>query len=89
MKDLPEKLTPTVHLNGSSSETLIREWLGFKLALENAVEVFPVESCHWRNHYPSFNEEIAQRARWEVVQLLHDLIDASEKIALNIDNQYE
>ena len=59
MKDLPDKLTPTVHLNGSGGDDMIREWLGFKLALENAVEVFPVESCHPRNHYPNGNEEIA------------------------------
>ena len=42
---------PFVNLNGNSRMHLTREWSDFYVALRDALQKFPHDSFHGRNHY--------------------------------------
>jgi hypothetical protein len=48
-KQAIEKLTPIVHFNGDSKQTLLDQWKKFHEALESALEAVP--ETHGRNYY--------------------------------------
>lgn len=47
----PEEITPTVHCNGNSKNSLLEEWYNFSSKLSSVIDSFPYESFHGRNHY--------------------------------------
>lgn len=80
-KELKEAVSPVVHLNGNSRESLIEEWDNFAAAIENAFDVFPNQSFHGRNHYPKVHgEDQAAKAKRELLTCLFDLKNLSEQI---------
>lgn len=80
---------PTVHLNGSSKESLMGEWLRFKHALEKAREAFPSESFHGRNHYVKGDEghDNSENYAQALVDHLNTLIFVAEEIFDGIEQQ--
>lgn len=56
--DIIKDATPAIHMNGSSAEALVEEWWKFGDALAKAMELFPHESFHPRNHYVKENGDI-------------------------------
>ncbi len=45
------QIAPAIHMNGSSRESLIKEWEDFHTSLQNTLDNFPYESFHGRNQY--------------------------------------
>ena len=69
-KFVAEAVMPAVHMNGNSRESLINEWTNFAIKLQDALDSFPFESFHGRNHYirPLNDQENLSTGR-EVIQI--------------------
>jgi hypothetical protein len=70
---------PVIHLNGSSKESLIKEWEAFDDALEVVREWFPYESFHPRNHYVKDGDGVGEAEAVRAEMLAH--FHALQKIA--------
>lgn len=66
-------ITPLVHLNGVSRETLETQWREFHQALRETLAKVP--ECHARNYYPLGEERIekARKARQEIFATIQNL----------------
>ena len=66
---------PVIHMNGSSKNSLVKEWLAFNSALEEACNKVPFESFHPRNHYvkEGDGEGEAEAYKAEMCEHLHAL----------------
>jgi hypothetical protein len=80
---------PVIHLNGSSKESLIKEWEAFDDALEVVREWFPSESFHPRNHYVKDGDGVgeAEAVRSEMLAHLHALRKIADGILDGIASQ--
>lgn len=80
---------PTIHMNGSSKESLMCEWIRFKQALEKARESFPSESFHGRNHYVKGDEghDNSEKYALALMDHLNDSINSVEDILDGIQEQ--
>jgi hypothetical protein len=80
-------ITPAVHMNGNSKESLIQEWKEFNQALQDVCKAFPYDSFHSRNHYVKDGEDTIIRvnqARFEMLQELSKLQRQSEEVIWNL-----
>ena len=66
-------ITPIVHLNGDSRETLGTQWRDFHQALRETLAKIP--ECHARNYYPLGEEkmETAREVQREISATIHTL----------------
>ena len=80
---------PVIHLNGSSKESLIKEWEAFDDALEAVREWFPYESFHPRNHYVKGGDGVgeADAVRAEMLAHFQALRKISDRIHDGIASQ--
>jgi len=80
---------PVIHLNGSSKESLIKEWEAFDDALEAVREWFPYESFHPRNHYVKGGDGVgeAEAVRAEMLTHFQALRKISDRIHDGIASQ--
>jgi hypothetical protein len=53
-----ETITPLVHMNGDSKETLETMWERFERAIQDAIDAAP--EIHGRNYYPKDNDHGAK-----------------------------
>jgi hypothetical protein len=77
---------PVIHMNGSSKQSLLKEWQAFNDALETVCEKFPFESFHPRNHYvkDGDGEGLAEVCKAEMCEHLHALKTRSTEIISGI-----
>jgi len=80
---------PVIHLNGSSKESLIKEWEAFDDALEVVREWFPSESFHPRNHYVKDGDGVgeAEAVRDEMLTHFRALRKISDLVLDGISSQ--
>jgi hypothetical protein len=85
----PEEITPTVHCNGNSKNSLLEEWYNFGSKLSAVIESFPHESFHARNHY--VRSDVAPKgcriAQGELQRQLQSIKNLSESVIEKIQEQ--
>ena len=85
----PEVITPTVHCNGNSKDSLLTEWYAFHKKIDAVLEGFPHESFHGRNHY--IRSDIATKgcriAQGELQRQLLSIKNLSESVIEKIEEQ--
>lgn len=72
---------PTIHLNGTSSATLIEEYKTAHKAIDKAIDTLAAATCHARDFYPQGPDAYYQ-AREERQQALQKLREAQEYVEL-------
>lgn len=77
---------PLVNLNGNSREDLTRQWEAFHDALTKAVQSFPHDSFHGRNHHckPAESEGNAPGCKRAMLQSLTMLQGLAEEVYGNL-----
>jgi len=86
--DIAKASTPLINMNGSSAESIAKEWDNFHSALKNAAELFPHESFHGRNHY--VKPEGADQARdagCHLNALISRMIDIAMSVRISVNQQ--
>lgn len=81
-KFVAQAVMPAVHMNGNSRESLINEWTNFAIKLQDAMEAFPFESFHGRNHYirPMNDQENLSTGREVIQKGIQSIIRISETV---------
>ena len=85
-KFVADAVMPAVNLNGNSRESLVKEWTGFVLAVENLKQCFPYDSFHSRNHYIKENNE-SHTGRDVLMQNMGTLQKIGEEIVERLSNE--
>lgn len=80
---------PTIHLNGTGKETLLREYVNAMNAVEAAIVALQEVTCHGRDYYPQGKEAITasmeqKQRQWLKLKEVHDEL---ETIAIAISEQ--
>ena len=85
----PEEITPTVHCNGNSKDSLLTEWNDFNIGVLELFEKIPHESFHLRNHYirGEESENALRKAKSVFLDSLVDLKNLSESVIEKIEEQ--
>ncbi len=68
---------PTIHLNGTGADTLLREYSYAHTAIEAALDALAAATCNPRDFYPQEHGawERANAERWEAMRRLRDASD--------------
>jgi len=80
---------PTIHLNGDSAETLMREYRAAYEAIDKAIDALAATTCNGRNYYTQGGSAF-YRARDERQAALDKLRDAQAycgEICMGIEEQ--
>jgi len=82
-------MVPTVHLNGTSKEALLSEYVTAMNAVQDAIDALKKVTVHGRDYYPqgdrAINDAMLQRARqFEHLEEVHTELEA---IAVEISEQ--
>jgi len=81
-----EDATPAIHMNSSSANAIVEEWWKFGDALAKAMELFPHESFHPRNHYVKENgDKPAMVAAHSIRSILYKLQEIADAMPTKID----
>lgn len=85
----PEEITPTVHLNGNSKNSLLEEWYNFGSKLSAVIESFPHESFNARNHYIRGDDatKSCRTTQGELQRQLLSIKNLSESVIEKIQEQ--
>lgn len=75
-----EKLTPLVHMNGDSFNTLKENWSLFHENVNEALSTLP--EVHGRNYYPKGDQATTEAI--EAIQEIARKLDEIAKITLNV-----
>jgi hypothetical protein len=82
-------MIPTVHMNGTGKETLLREYVNAMNALDMAIDALRFITVHGRDYYPqgndAINDAMAQRASH--FEKLEEVRFEIEAIAVAISEQ--
>lgn len=69
---------PTIHLNGTSAESLHEEYHSLRLAVEVAIKALESATCNARDFYPQEDRDAYQKARKERAEMFEHLCAVSD-----------
>lgn len=68
---------PTIHLNGTSAESLYEEYHALRLAVRVAIKALENATCNARDFYPQEDRDAYQKARKERTEMFEHLCAVS------------
>jgi hypothetical protein len=79
-------MTPTIHLNGTSRDELVSQYVAALDALHNAMQALIKMAPNGRDYYPQGDDAFPQARREQIARLskLDDLYKEIEGMALRI-----
>lgn len=82
-------ILPTIHLNGSSPDELLRQNIEARKALRRAIEAFEQATPNARDYYPQSDNAHRQAVREHLsrVQRLRDVMEEVSAIIEHLDEE--